>query len=247
MRTFQQLFKVVVSHIQRDRQPNGTPQTIPSPNPIPELEHILFGDSKLRDSLRIRAECDKVLGDVCLIFGVREEPRPGAFGICDRLLRSKRLTCDDEQGCLRITFPKRLGYMRPVDVGYEVRGQIPLGVLLQGFRHHDRAEVGTSNTDVHNGFNSFPRVPLPFPTSHGVRELFDMGQYPTDLVYTTFLNLEIVVEVAKGNMKNCTVLRGVDMFTCEHLVAHGLDISLADKRQEGVENWLRDKIFGVIE
>ena len=37
------------------------------------------------------------------------------------------------------------------------------------------------------------------------------------------------------------------MFTCEHLIAHGLDIGLTDQRQESIENGLRDQIFGVIE
>src|ERR1700759_5292106 len=47
--TFEQLLEIIVSDNQSDGKTDSTPQAISSTNPIPELEHVLFGNTKLGD------------------------------------------------------------------------------------------------------------------------------------------------------------------------------------------------------
>lgn len=200
MRTLQQLLKVVVPDIQRDGEPDSTPQAVPSADPVPELEHILLRNPELRDGLCVRAKRNKVLRDVRLVPGAGEEPLPRALGVGDRLLGGERLARDDEQGTLRIAFTERLSDVRAINVGHEVRGEIALGVLLQRLGDHDGSQIRTTDTDVDESIDGLAGITLPLPIPDRLRELLDVGQHPADLIGTRLLDLEIIVEVTQGNM-----------------------------------------------
>jgi hypothetical protein len=60
MCAFQQAFKIFISNGQRDRQPDGAPQTISSTYPVPENKHIRFVYAKCFDLFCICAQRDKV-------------------------------------------------------------------------------------------------------------------------------------------------------------------------------------------
>jgi len=137
MCTLQQPLKVVVSNNQANRKTDGTPQAVTAPNPIPELEHILLGNPKLSNSLRIRAQRHKVFRNMRLVLCALEEPRPRRLGISDSLLSRECLAGDDEEGGLGITFAEFFSEVRSVDVGYEMGFQVAFGVSFESFGDHD--------------------------------------------------------------------------------------------------------------
>ena len=139
MRSLEQLLKVIVSQDNRNRQPNRAPQTIPSPNPIPKLKHILFRNPKRLNCLRIRAQRNKMLGYMRLVLGTLKEPSTRRLRIRNRLLRRKRLARNNEQRRLGITLPQRLSYMRPIDIGHEKRLEIALRIGFERLGYHNRA------------------------------------------------------------------------------------------------------------
>src|ERR1700722_2997858 len=126
----QQLLKILISYHQCDRQADGTPQTVPSPPPIPELEHVLLADPKLRNGLCIGAERRKM----CLGSNGLEEPSTGILRIRDGLLCRERLACDNKQSAFGVTQSERFGEMGAVYVGDKVSGEVALRVRLEGLR-----------------------------------------------------------------------------------------------------------------
>lgn len=66
-----------------------------------------------------------------------EEPFSRGLCICDRLLGCERLACDDEKRRLGINLAECLGEMGSIDVGYEIWGQVALGIRFKRLRNHN--------------------------------------------------------------------------------------------------------------
>src|SRR6267154_2859065 len=118
--------------------------------------------------------------------------------------------------------------MGPVDVRYEIGGKVALGIMFERLGDHHRTKVGTSDADIDDSLDGFASVPLPSPTAHGISELLYVFQDFGNFINTSLGNI-IRPETAKSDMKDCTVLRGVDMFACEHLVTVLLDTGLTNQ------------------
>lgn len=161
MGTLEQLLKVVVANDESNRESDGTPQAVSSTDPVPELEHVLLGDTELGDGLGICAQCDEVLRDMGLVLSGTEEPIPRARSVGDGFLGGERLGSNYEQSCFGVAETKGLSKMGAIDVGHEVGSEIPLGVCLQCFGNHDGTQVRTTNTDVDDGVDSLASVTFP--------------------------------------------------------------------------------------
>jgi hypothetical protein len=96
MCAFEELLEIVVSDDQADGEADSAPETVPAADPVPELEHVLLGDTKLGHGGDVCAEGDKVLCDVDHVICVLEEPGAGGGGVGDGFLSGERLTGDDE-------------------------------------------------------------------------------------------------------------------------------------------------------
>jgi hypothetical protein len=57
----------------------------------------------------------------------------------------------------------------------------------------------------------------------------------------------IFPETPECDVKDGTILRGVDMLAGEHLVTVFLDARFADQFEKGVQNGLRDQVLGIVE
>jgi hypothetical protein len=121
-----------------------------------------------------------------------------------------------------------------------------LGVCFECLGHHDGAEIGASDTDVNNGVNPLACVALPLAAANGVREGLDVLEHPGDLIRASLGDLELV-KVTEGDVKDSTVLRGVDVLAGEHLVPVCLKLGLTDEREKSVEDRFGDEILGVVE
>ena len=102
VRALEELLDIVVADDERDRQTGGTPEGVPTADPVPELEHVRLGDAEGSDRLRVRGERDEVLRDVRLVLGRCEEPIAGALRVRNGLLRGERLAGNDEQSRLGV-------------------------------------------------------------------------------------------------------------------------------------------------
>lgn len=62
--TIEQLLEVVKADRQTDGETDGRPKRVSATNPVPELEHVGFGNAKLGHTLGVGGKGNKVLGDV---------------------------------------------------------------------------------------------------------------------------------------------------------------------------------------
>ena len=237
--TPEELLEVIVSDNESDRQSNGAPKGVTSADPVPELEHVLLGNTECGDDLGVRAEGDEVLGDVGLVFGGLEEPVSGALSIGDSFLSGEGLASNDEERSLGVANPQGLGEMSSIDVGDEVGGKVPLGVGLESLSDHDGTQVRTTNTDVDDGVDGLSRVPLPTSVPNGLGEFLDVLKHGGNVGDTLLADLEFV-KVTESDVEDGTILGSIDVLSGEHLVPVGLNFGLANEVQEGVEDGLGD-------
>lgn len=139
MGTPKEPLEVIIADNESDRQPDGAPKGVTSPNPVPELEHVSLSNPEGGDSLGVGTEGDEVFSDVSLVLGGLEEPVSGTLSVGDRLLSRKSLAGDDEERCLGVANLQGLDEMSSVDVGNEVGSEIPLGIGLQSLSDHNGA------------------------------------------------------------------------------------------------------------
>lgn len=245
MSTFEQLLKVLKANHQRDRQPNRTPKTVPSPYPIPKLEHVLLRDPKRSDSSSVRTERYEMFRNMRLVLGSVEEPVPCRLCVRDGLLGGECLARDDEQRRLGIRKTQSLSEMGPVDIGHKVCVQIPLRVVLERFGDHNRPKVRPANSDVHDGLDRLARVTLPLPASHSLRKRLDVAKYVCDLI-DAFLVDRPLGALAERNMQHSPVLGSIDVFSSEHLITGMLNSSLFGEREESVQDFGRNEVLGKV-
>lgn len=242
----EQLLEVIVANDKRDGQADCTPQRVATTDPVPELEHVLLGDTECGDSLGIGAQRDEVLRNMCLVLRSLEEPITRALRVRNRLLSREGLARDDEERSLGIGLAQGLGEVRAIDVGHEVRLQIALRVGLERLRDHDGPEIRATDTNVDDSVDGLTGITLPLSTANRFRELLDVREDLPDLVDTSLLDLE-VVEVAERDVQYRAILGSVNVLSSEHLVAVGLDLGLADEVKERREDLLVDQVLGEVE
>lgn len=177
-----------------------------------------------------------------------QEPVPGRSSVGHGFLSGKCLTGNDEQGSLWVTLVQNLSDVGSIDVGDKVASQVPLGVRLQGFSHHDRAQVGSTDTNVDNVSNLFASVTSVLSRSNGFRKLLHVVQDFLDLISTLLLNLVLVIEnVSEGNVQHSSVLRGVDVLSRKHGIPEFGYLGLPSEVEQGRPDLRGDQVLTVIE
>ena len=63
MSAVKQLFKVIETNRQRNRQADSRPQGVTSSDPIPETEHIFLVNTEFLDFLIVCRQCHEMLGN----------------------------------------------------------------------------------------------------------------------------------------------------------------------------------------
>lgn len=210
------------------------------------MEHVLRGDAEFSDSFGIGAQCDKVSRDVNLVLSSREEPVSGTRGVGDGLLGSECLTSNDEQSGLGIAQTERLGEVGTVNVRDKVGSEIALGVCLQSFGDHDGTQIGTTDTNVDDGVDRLAGISLPLSAPDALRELLDMSEDLVHFVHTRLGDLPFV-KVSESDVKHGTIFGGVNVLSCEHLLAVLFDLGFAHEIEKSSEDGLGDEILGKVE
>ena len=160
VRAGEQLNKVVETNGQNDGQANRRPQRVTAANPVPELEHVRRVDTKLANRFAVGGERGKVFCHVFVIARGFQEPVARAVGVGHGFLSGEGFRRYQEQCGFRVYFLEHFGDVGTIDVRNEVHVQMVF-VRAQRFGHHERAEVGTADTDVHHVSNRFAGVAFP--------------------------------------------------------------------------------------
>ena len=160
MRAGQQFNEVVKADRQDDRQANRRPQRVTTADPVPELEHVGGVDPKLTHRFRIGGKRRKVFRDVFFIIRGAQEPVARAVGVGHGFLRCEGFRRHQEQGGFRVYFLQHFGDVGAIDVRHKVHIQMVF-VRAQRFSHHERPQVGTTDTDVDHVSDRFTGVTFP--------------------------------------------------------------------------------------
>ena len=244
--TLEKLLEVIIADNKGDRQSDGTPEGVSSPNPVPELEHIFLRNPECGHGLGVGAESDEVLSNVSLVLCGLEEPVSGTLGVGDRLLSGECLACNDEECRLWIAGPQGLGEVGSIDVRDEAGSEVPLGISLESLGDHNGTQVRTTDTNVDNGIDGLSGVSLPSTVSNGLGKLFYVLKYGRNLT-DAFLSDLVLVKVTEGDVEDGTILGRIDMLSGEHLVPIGLHLGLPNELEEGVEDGFGNQVFGIIQ
>jgi len=102
-----------------------------------------------------------MFSDVFLVDGFLEKPGASGVGIGQGFLSCEGFGGYEKESGGGATYPKNLDQLGGVDVRNEVHFQIAASEGLEGFGDHDRAEVGSTDTDIHHVGDGLTRVALP--------------------------------------------------------------------------------------
>ncbi len=179
-------------------------------------------------------------------FRGRQQPLSGSRGVGDRLLGRKRLGGYDEERRLRIALSQRLGDVSAVDVGDKMDAHVSLAVRLERLRHHDRAEIGAADADVHDVFDGLAAVAGPLPGPDLPAERAHLLEDPMHILADGPEPM-VVLGRSQRDMQNGTILGGVDLLAREHGLAALPQVGLLGKLEQEVERLLGDAVLGEIE
>ena len=248
-RAIQQGLEIVHSDRNRNRESDRRPERVPSPHPVPKLEHVCRIDAESGHLRFVGREGDEVTGDRGGIAKGFEQPTLRAHCIGNGFLRGERFGSHDEQRGLRPEQLKRLGNLRAVHVRDKMQAHMTGRVGLQRFRDHDRTQIGTANADIHDIGDPFPRPPFPRTAANRLAELPHMpehGIYPWHHVMSVDKNGPIR-SVPERDMEDRPFLGAVDFLPRKHSVTPRLDSRLPGKRQKARHRLGRDAVFGIVD
>lgn len=120
--------------------------------------------------------------------------------------------------------------MRSVNVRAEVWMQRAVSIVFQGFGNHDWTEVRAADTDVDHGGDLLACVSLMLTGSQSIREGLHLLERFSDLLNARLSQtLEWIrhVRVSQSNVKDCSILRSVDVLARKHRISVLLHIGFA--------------------
>ena len=178
-----------------------------------------------------------------------DEPFARRVGVGQHLLRGEGLGSDDEQGSLYDNFFQCVDEMAGVHIGYEVHGEAGMAVGAQRFARHVRAEVGSTDADVHDVRDRLARVALPLAPAHGVAEVAHVGQHAIDLRHhvAAIHQHRRVGAVAQRRVQNRATLSGVDACAGEHFPRPRKHTSLHRQLHQQSQRFVVDAVFGIVD
>mmetsp|Transcript_30247 Transcript_30247/g.63716 ORF Transcript_30247/g.63716 Transcript_30247/m.63716 type:complete len:581 (-) Transcript_30247:150-1892(-) len=229
---------------------DGAPLGVPSADPVPEAEHVVGVDAEFRDGLAIGGEGDEVLGHAGFVSLVRiHEPLLGGAGVGHGLLRGEGLGGDEEERRLGVALLEDLGDVRPVHVGAEVHGEIPLRVGLERLADHDGAQVRPPDADVHDGVDALARVALPVAAADLFGEDLDLAQHFVHFghdVRAVHVDGGVAL-ISQRHVEDGAFLGVVDLGAGVHFLGLAEDVGLLGQLVEEGHGLGRHAVFGVVQ
>ena len=158
---------------------------------------------------------------------------------------------DDEQGGLGIQAGDLLSHVGRVNVGDEARGDACICVGLESLVHHDRAQVGATDTDVHNGLDALAGDAGPLAVAHALSECVDLLQHGVNVcVYVLTVNGQcrgVTLGAAQRGVQYCAVLGDVNVLAGEHRLASLLQLDLFSELDQQLNGFGGNQVLGQVD
>ena len=231
------------------RQADRRAQGIPSPDPVPEYEHMGGIDAKARDLRRIGRDRDKMRGHRHVGAQPGHAPLARAARIGHGLLGRKGLGTNDEKGLRGVQIRGRGAQRLGVDVGHEAHGDRRIGERPQCLAGHFRAEVGAADADIDHRADALAAIASPPTVAHLVGKRRHLCQHLMDVRDdVTSIHLDHgPTGGAQGHMQDRPALRDIDALPLKHGIAPRLESARARQLTEQSHCLARHAVFGIIE
>ena len=233
---------------EHQRQANRRVHRIAPADPVPEAEHVGWGDAELRDPLGVGRYGHEVPGHSALVAKLRHTPGTRCFGVGQCLQRGKGLRADDEQRFGSIQTACRLDDVGGVDVRDELATQIALAVVLERFVPHHRPEVGAADADIDDVPDAFAGVPQPDAGAHRVGECGHAIENRLHLGH----DVDAIDDEARAGwsaqrrVQGRALLGRVDRIAAEHRVDSRAQAAAVGESEQQPERLVVDAVLGVV-
>lgn len=251
-----ELHVVFEADAEADGKADGRPQGVAAAHPVPEFEHVGRVDTEFGDGFGVRGEGHEVLCDGGLVaIECLEDCVFGSFGVRHGFESRKCLGSDDEERFFEVHLLEGFGHVGAVDVRNEehFRGGFAsdwfFGIRLQGFGHHDRAQVGTADTDVHHVLDGLAGLAFPLAAADEVGEFFHVLEDCANFRHHVLAidHDRVATLVAESGVEHGALFGGVDLFTAKVLGAHVFEIGGLQEVLEFCHGFVGDDVLGVVQ
>ena len=180
-----------------------------------------------------------------------DEPLAGHACVGQGLQGAEGLGGDDEQGGLGVQVGDLLGHVGRVNVGDEAGGDACVCVGLESLVHHDRAQVGATDTDVHHGLDALAGHAGPLAVAHTIGEGVNLLQYGVHVcVYVLAVDGQgggVALGAAQGGVQHGAVLGDVNVLTGEHGLASLLQLDLFGELEQQLKGFGGNQVLGQVD
>ena len=229
-------------------------------NPVPEAESVLGVNAECCNLIQRGGDSHEVL---CHGFGCFLTFQSASLSQCGQqplachtrvgqgLEGAESLGRDDEQGGLGVQVGDLLCHVGRVNVGDEACGDACVCVGLESLVHHDRAQVGATDTDVHNGLDALAGDAGPLAVAHALSERVDLLQHGVNVcVYVLAVNDQcrgVTLGAAQRGVQYGAVLSDVNVLTGEHCLASLLQLDLFSELEQQLNGFGGNQVLGQVD
>ena len=251
-----ELHVVLEADAESDGEADGRPQGVAAAHPIPEFEHVCGVDTEGGDGFSVGGKRHEMLGNGLFVaIESLEDGGLGGFGVRHGFKSREGLGSDDEERFFDVHLLEGLGHVGAVDVGDKVNfrrclaGNGLVGIGLQSFGHHHRAQVGAADTDVHHVLDGLAGVALPLAATDQVGKVFHVLEHGANFghhVLAVDAN-RVFALVAECGVEHGALFGGVNLFAGEVLLAHVFEVRGLEQVLELSHGLVGDDVLGVVQ
>lgn len=139
------------------------------------------------------------------------------MGVGHGFLGGESFRRDQEQRGFRVHFLQHFSDVGTIDVRDEVHSQM-IFIRTQRFGHHERAEVGTADTDVHHVGDGLTGVAFPLTGDNRLRESFHLLKHGVHFRHHIFAvhDDRRIATVTQRHVQHGAVFGAVNLLAGEH-------------------------------
>ena len=229
-------------------------------NPVPEAESVLGVNAECRNLVQCGGDSHEVLSHSLGCFltfqgaslsQCGKQPLACHARVGEGFEGAEGLGCDDEQGGLGVQAGDLLSHIGRVNVGDEACGDACISVGLESLVHHDRAQVGATDTDVHNGLDALAGDAGPLAVAHALSECIDLLQHGVNVcVYVLAVNGQcggVTLGAAQCGVQYCAVLGDVNVLAGEHRFASLFQLDLFSELEQQLNGFGGNQVLGKVD
>ena len=229
-------------------------------NPVPEAESVLGVNAECCNLIQCGGDSHEVLSHSLGCFltfqsaslsQCGQQPLACHARVGQGFEGAESLGRDNEQGGLGVQAGNLLSHIGGVNVGDEACGDTCISVGLESLVHHDRAQVGATDTDVHNGLDALAGDAGPLAVAHALSECVDLLQHGVNVcVYVLAVNGQcrgVTLGAAQCGVQYCAVFGDVNVLAGEHCLASLLQLDLFSELDQQLDGFGGNQVLGQVD